>query len=410
MRKLLAVLCCLGMLALTSCSFIWPATSDEESSQASPNRVEYREEYEGKWCYQHLNNRLRECYEIIYTAVKDSYDRDEKIIIEDSAGGTSQEYLGIEVKLATPLMTRDDAQQLYTAFTWDNPQFFFIGNTYSYKGYRSEGLDYYNIFCLVFTMNAQQRKVAEKQLDAAVDSLLDGMPEETDEFSKELYLHDQLLNICTYDKQAAASTRPTEDYPDAFTAYGALVQGKGVCEGYSRAMQLLLHRVGIRATLVTGFDENQVSHMWNLVTIDGRNYHLDPTWNDADDLLRHTYFNLTTDEIELTHTLDGENIGVDSCTATESNYYKRMGTYLDTYKRDLIAGLVAEKMLAGETVIDLRFPPNKYESALSFISSSALYEKVNALLKKQGMQMNPQYNYQMQKNYCTITLYAETIK
>ena len=395
------------MLASAGCSVIWPETSSQpEERSVSPVRPEYRSEYENKWCYQHLDQRLRECYGAVYTAVKDSFDWDDTVSIEDSASGTSREYMGLEIYLPETLMSREEAQMVYTAFTWDNPQFFFIGNTYSYKGYRSGDQDYYDVFCLVYTMNAQERKVAHRQLESEIDEILSGIPAGADEFETELYLHDRLADKCTYDDDAAASENPAAVYPDAFTAYGALVKGRAVCEGYSRSMQLLLQRAGIRATLVSGYDDQGVAHMWNLVNIDGRNYHLDPTWNDADDLLRHTYFNITTEEVELTHTLDTENIGVDTCTATQANYYVRTGRYLDTYKRAEIAQVIAEEVRQGYTMIDLRFTEKKYESAYYFIASSAssLFSMVNKALKDDGLTMWD-YIYQTQDDYHTITIY-----
>lgn len=408
MKRIFAVLLCLGILLLSGCSLIWPdASSNEEERSVSPVRPEYRAEYENKWCYQHLDQRLRECYGAVYTAVKDSFDRDETVDIEDSSNGTSKAYTGLQVNLPEKLMSREEAQLVYTAFTWDNPQFFFIGNTYSYKGYRSGDQDYYDVFCLVYTMNAQERKAASRQLEAEVQELLDGIPEGADEFEKELYLHDRLMAICTYDDEAAANDNPAALYPDAFTAYGALVKGRAVCEGYSRSMQLLLNRAGIRATLVSGYDDKQVAHMWNLVTIDGRNYHLDPTWNDADDLLRHTFFNVTTEEIERTHTLDGENIGVDTCTATEANYYIRTGHYLDTYERVKIAAVIAQEIRQGHGVIDLRFPSKKFYSAKDFISTpSSLFPMVNKALKDDGLSMW-EYTVHIREDYQTITIYKK---
>lgn len=101
-------------------------------------------------------------------------------------------------------------------------------------------------------------------------------------------------------------------YPNAFTAVGALVDGQAVCEGYARGMQYLLQRAGIECSLVTGINEKNEPHMWNLVTINGRNYHLDPTWDDVDDRIRYTFFNVTTDSITRTHTIDADIIGVDT--------------------------------------------------------------------------------------------------
>ncbi len=403
MKKLLAVLCCIGMLALSGCSFIWPKPESGGESDVLI-RAEYLSDYADGWAYRHLDDRLRDCYGAVYTAVKDGFARDEKVSIEDSTGGTSREYTGLQVKLPHALLSREEAQLLYTAFTSDNPQFFFIGNTYSYKGYRLDGVDYYDVFCLVYTMEAQDRKAAAKQMDAAADAILKGLPAGGDEFEKELYLHDRLIKLVTYDEQCARADDPAAAYPNAFSAYGALVKGLAVCEGYSRSMQLLLHRAGMRATLVSGFDENGVAHMWNLVTVDGRNYHLDSTWNDTGDRPRHTYFNLTTEEITQTHRLDPANIGIDTCTATEANYFRRTGGYLDTYIRDDIALAIAGRLQKGDTIIELRFPKDKYANALSFVrEGSSLMPRVNKFLKEAGLKMWD-YTFETKMEYGLITI------
>ena len=126
-------------------------------------------------------------------------------------------------------------------------------------------------------------------------------------------------------------------------------------------MQLLLEEADIPATVVTGFDENKRSHMWNIVTVEGRNYHLDPTWNDSSDLIRHTYFNMTSADMLLTHSLDDENFGIDTCTATAANYFTRTGAYFNTYSLEDIARVVAREVAAGAETIELRFSPDKLQ-------------------------------------------------
>ena len=44
--------------------------------------------------------------------------------------------------------------------------------------------------------------------------------------------------------------------------------------------------------------------MWNNVNIDGKNYHLDLTWDDYDNdsaAVSHSYFNLSDDMIKANH-------------------------------------------------------------------------------------------------------------
>lgn len=409
MKKLLTALLAGCCLLLSGCSFFFPGL--EDSSADSPSDSErYLSEFRDGWCYQRLDDRLKTGYGEVYAALRDRFGQDEQVTISDSAQGPSQEYRGLRVELSKPLRSREEAEQLYTALTWDNPQFFYIGNTYSYEGYRSGGTDYYDAFCLVYTMDAQERELASRRLEDAVNEVMEGVPSNNpeEEFQAELLLHDRLASRCTYETRAAAQADPAEVYPSAFTAYGALVEGRAVCEGYARAMQLLLHRAGMDCTLVTGTDENRVSHMWNLVTVEGKNYHLDPTWDDSGDRLSHAYFNLTTEEILRTHTIDGGNIGVDTCTAVDANYYIRTGLYLETARRDEIAAVIARQIEKGSEAIDLRFSFSTFASARLFVNNhDLLTQKVNAQLAGTGLTMWEYEDYWVNESYYTIAIYKK---
>ena len=101
-----------------------------------------------------------------------------------------------------------------------------------------------------------------------------------------LQIHDKLIDLVSYDREAAAS----EDRDLAHTAYGALVANsrgeanRAVCDGYSYAYEYLLQKAGIRSTVVAGRagddEETAGPHSWNLVELDGQWYEVDATWND----------------------------------------------------------------------------------------------------------------------------------
>ena len=55
-----------------------------------------------------------------------------------------------------------------------------------------------------------------------------------------------------------------------------LTTGYAVCGGNAEAMQEILENEGIEAELVTN-----PNHGWIAVSIDGKKYHIDPTWNGA---------------------------------------------------------------------------------------------------------------------------------
>lgn len=151
----------------------------------------------------------------------------------------------------------------------------------------------------------------------------------TDPYEIELQLHDILCELVTY------SELPD---PISYTAYGALVRGDAVCEGYTRAMQLLLYEFGIRSIPVVGFTHEP--HMWNLVELDGKWYHLDVTFDDHILGIRHEFFNLTDPAISLTRIIepapddftDGElfegkpfNFMLPVCNSTEAWYFAKTG-------------------------------------------------------------------------------------
>ena len=107
-------------------------------------------------------------------------------------------------------------------------------------------------------------------------------------------LHDAVLQAATYDRAAAAAinagARPETSPAVAQSqeAYGILVAGTAVCNGYAQAFQLLAAASGITSVVVTGEANGGVttgSHAWNRVLIDGRWLVVDTTWDDAADTL-----------------------------------------------------------------------------------------------------------------------------
>lgn len=400
LRRLAALLLTLAVLC-TASGCVLPITPPPVND-AAPDPTAYLEEFRDRLCYRALPASLQPLYGALYTAVREC-ESDTRFSIR-AENGSEQEYLGLKVTLPAPLGNAEDARLLFYAFTTDNPQFFFVGNTYSYEGYRLDDTDYYDTFCLTFLMDTAARREAITKLDTVAAALLAGVPVGADDYVTERHLHDTLTALVTYDRAIADGEVAAENRPQAFSAYGALVDGRAVCEGYSRAMQLLLQRAAIPCTLVSGTADG-VAHMWNVAEIDGRAYHLDATWNDAEDLLQHTFFNLTTEEILRTHTLDENNLGVFTCTATEANYYHTEGFFLDTYDRSLIAEAVAAQVKTGAVTVELRFTEGTFATAQLFISSSRrLRQYTDPFLDGDSLW---DYTYQVNEHYGTITLYKE---
>ncbi len=96
------------------------------------------------------------------------------------------------------------------------------------------------------------------------------MPEGLSAYDRYYYLAAVLSEKTVYDKR-----------PDnCFTAYGALVNGKAVCEGYTAAYYLLCSEAGLWCGYRDGHPEGQ-GHTWNMVKLDSGIYNVDVTWCDA---------------------------------------------------------------------------------------------------------------------------------
>ena len=107
-------------------------------------------------------------------------------------------------------------------------------------------------------------------LDRVVKRVVRLMPEGLSAYDKYYYLAAVLSEKTVYD------ARPD----NCFTAYGALVSGKAVCEGYTAAYYLLCREADLWCGYRDGHPEGQ-GHTWNMVKLDSGIYNVDVTWCDA---------------------------------------------------------------------------------------------------------------------------------
>lgn len=144
----------------------------------------------------------------------------------------------------------------------------------------------------------EMKVAADAKAKEIVQALI--KPDMTD-LEKEKALHDYLVLNTKYDEiNFINNTVPKESY----TAYGALINGVAVCEGYATALDKLLKLVGIESKVITG-TAGGGAHAWNMAKIDGNWYYVDATWDDPvpdrSGEVSHAYFNLSEQEIRKDH-------------------------------------------------------------------------------------------------------------
>ena len=99
-------------------------------------------------------------------------------------------------------------------------------------------------------------------------------------------IHDYIINNSQYDSEKISGI--TKD--NSNNAYGVLIDGYGICSGYTDSMALFLNKMKIPNIKVSS-----EKHIWNLVYIDGKWLNLDLTFDDpvtdtGENILSDDYF------------------------------------------------------------------------------------------------------------------------
>ena len=213
------------------------------------------------------------------------------------------------------------------AYRNDYAEHFWLGNAWS--------ISYNSDTCLAllpqYLMQGSTLKAAKAAFEEALEEMLSCVNDSMSEFEIAVALHDAVAAHVTY-----------AEGENAHNAYGALINGICVCEGYAELYQVLLQKCGIQSFLVTGQSYNPGTgsyegHEWNIVRIDGEYYHVDVTWDDQGETIYHAYFGLTDALIQEDHILDVTGYALPACTATAAQYHNVMGGRLETYTVDAVA-------------------------------------------------------------------------
>lgn len=224
-----------------------------------------------------------------------------------------------EVSILPPI-SGDALRTVLVHLRRDHPQIDWLKDEYSYSVTEAE-----TTVRLQYSPPAEGLFESIRLQEDAAAALLQYIPTELSDFDKALCLHDRLVEHITYNRNAS---RPN-------TLAGALIDRQATCEGYARAYQYLLNRLGLEALIVYG--QTEEPHAWNMVRLDGAYYHCDLTWDDlsledGSECLSHEYLFRDDTYFFQTHTplTDGTNYPLPACRNNEQNYYIKTGTLLQT--------------------------------------------------------------------------------
>ena len=183
--------------------------------------------------------------------------------------------------------TKDYFNKVMKALCTDRPDLFY------YAGYSIGGGQLHNqtyVKSIQYNVSVYDSELyTESNLPGYYDALVAKVPQvPVDTTNRYLFvksLHDYLANTVYY------PDLDTSDYVmSAHDAYGALVEGRAVCQGYSDAFKLICDYYKIPCVCISGTADG-VGHMWNAVQMDdGYWYLLDATWDDQTSRIYYDFF------------------------------------------------------------------------------------------------------------------------
>lgn len=315
-------------------------------------------------------------YEALTEKQQQYYDQilDELYLYSGTRTTLSGNQPGLKVTLRNSAGADHDMLcEVMEALQYDHPELFYLQFTCT-----TSITPYSASIEIPYYMNLQKREARAEYLKNKVFETAE-MYYQEDLLDWILWVHDNLLSSCFYNDEAAENLQDEVLYAQNSSASSVLCDGKAICGGYTRAMQLILTHFGVPNTVVYNDD-----HIWNLVWIDGEPYHLDATWNDKDFIFCHAYFFVTTEDILKSREIPEQLRPLPEATATAANYHRGTSVtdgyyYESVYDTAFLDGLAYQmahniEYFGDEFFAEARFSPQGYQEAVTSLEDGSFFD------------------------------------
>lgn len=277
----------------------------------------------GEYAYQYLNDAERLWY-------------------LDMAGclGKMQEEVDLNKQGIDAGMDATDIDKIFQCVLMDHPELFYVEG-YSYTEYNRADKLLSIHFSGKYSVTPDRAKERKEEIETAVEPLLTDAAQFVNEYDKVKYVYETIIRSTMYDLESA----------DNQNIYSVFVNHKSVCQGYAKAVQYLLNRMGVEGVLVQGSVDTGEGHAWNLVKVNGSYYYVDATWGDASyqsdggerlsttvPEISYDYLCITTKQLLRTHIIDSP-VPLPICVDTKDNYYVREGALFSSYDTEQMKSL-----------------------------------------------------------------------
>lgn len=236
-----------------------------------------------------------------------------------------------------PVDRTDILRDVYHSVIMNNPQYYYMSTSFRYTYMSNTGYISKILLNYIYTKSPSLDAVIEQEKEKVL-SLID---KSMTDVEKVIVIHNYLVANFDYDYTYTV-----------YNIYDMFVNRKAVCQGYTLAATYFMQAVGVECSYAESSD---MSHIWNMVCIDGNWYHMDVTWDDPTEVVGYcsyeyflksdTYFN-NNDHYGWTSDYTAENVRYDEFFLTNYStpvlyqngqwFVQEKGTL---YKIDLLYGI-----------------------------------------------------------------------
>ncbi len=184
-----------------------------------------------------------------------------------------------ELGMRIPSSREADIIEIYQQVINSHPELFYVSTALEWFHYGINGqhINFGGFSPQYITDDKSELAQMKEDFNRAADKACEGVDKNMTDLEKALYLHDYIIKHNAYDYENFS--QGDDHVPNmSHSAYGVLVEGTSVCDGYALAYSYLLQKCGINARLITS---DEMAHAWSAIELDGSWYFVDLTNDDA---------------------------------------------------------------------------------------------------------------------------------
>ena len=327
------------------------------------------------YAYDHLNDDEKRLYVEIYSII---------------------DTMAMDTKVSS--LDMDEIEKVFNYVMYDHPELFYIKGYSCTKYMRGSNIEKI-VISGNYTMDAKAVEAAKVDVEEYVEKCISGYNGPVDDYEKIKYVYKYLIMNTEYDLAA----------PNNQNVLSVVQEGRTVCQGYAKSMQLILNRMGVFCILCEGLVKGTESHVWNIVRVGDKYYHTDATWGDASYQIEETdidveapeinydFLNIPDTEIKETHVIK-DNIEYPQCNSMDDNYYVREGLYLTEIDTNVIMAAFDNARANGENMVTLKCANANVYTALynHMIDNKKIFDYLNG---------STTVNYVQFRDACRMSFY-----